>query len=44
MIVVKRQCDAVGADCTIVKREDLGSPVEHNKLLLEFMLKHLKVK
>lgn len=43
MIVVKRQCDAVGAECVIVKREDLGDPVEHNQMLLDFMLKHLHV-
>jgi len=43
MAVVKRQCDAVGAECTVVKREDLGSPVEHNKLLLDFLLRHLNV-
>jgi acetyl esterase len=43
MAVVKRQCNAVGAQCTVLKREDLGSPVEHNGLLMEFMLKQLKV-
>jgi hypothetical protein len=43
MLAVKRQCDAVGAECEVVMRESLGSPVEHNKLLLAFLLKHLQV-
>ena len=43
MLVVKRQCDTVGAECVVVMRESLSSQVEHNKLLLEFLLKHLKV-
>lgn len=43
MLAVKQRCDTVGANCVVVMRESLGSPEEHNKLLLEFLLKHLKV-